>query len=242
MGKTGGRVGLGEGQASELSFEHDRPLRCPLGKGDVRIRVTTMPTVTSWGLAVQWGELYNYPICTGHKGFPGGSVVKNPPVNAEDTGDVGLIRGSGRFPGGGNGNQFQYSCWDNPKDRRVWWAAVQGVAKSWTWLSNWAHAEHVPGTWCTLLQIPSASLRKSWPHCGKQLCSGLDQHQGTKAPTASFCFHLKASWHPWRRGTHMESIWCWPMSHPAGQVEWTVLSQTCSTLPKLKTSGGFGKL
>ena len=47
MGKTGGRVGLEERQGSELSFEHDRPLRCPLGKGDIRIRVTTMPTVAS---------------------------------------------------------------------------------------------------------------------------------------------------------------------------------------------------
>ena len=39
--------------------------------------------------------------------FPGGSVVKNPPANA---GDVGLIPWSGRFPGGGNGNSFQHSC------------------------------------------------------------------------------------------------------------------------------------
>ena len=37
-------------------------------------------------------------------GFPGGSVVKNLLANAEDTGDSGLIPGSGRAPGGGNGN------------------------------------------------------------------------------------------------------------------------------------------
>ena len=42
-------------------------------------------------------------------GFPGGSVVKNLPTNA---GDVGLIPGSGRFPGEGNGNLLQYSCKD----------------------------------------------------------------------------------------------------------------------------------
>ena len=44
------------------------------------------------------------------KGFPGGSVVKNLPANAGASGDVGSIPGSGRFPGGGNGNPLQYSC------------------------------------------------------------------------------------------------------------------------------------
>ena len=43
--------------------------------------------------------------------FPGGSVVKNLSANAEDTGDMGLIPGLGRSPGGGNGNPLQYS-WD----------------------------------------------------------------------------------------------------------------------------------
>ena len=42
------------------------------------------------------------------KGFPGGSVVKNPPANA---GDKGSIPGSGKSPGEGNGNSFQYTCW-----------------------------------------------------------------------------------------------------------------------------------
>ena len=47
-------------------------------------------------------------------GFPGGSVVKNPHANAEDTGDVGSIPGVGRTPGVGNGNPLQYSCLGNP--------------------------------------------------------------------------------------------------------------------------------
>ena len=47
-------------------------------------------------------------------GFPGGAVVKNPPANA---GNIGLIPGSERFPGGGNVNLFQYSCLENPMDR-----------------------------------------------------------------------------------------------------------------------------
>ena len=45
-------------------------------------------------------------------GFQGNTVVKNPPANAGDTGDVGLIPVSGRSPGGGNGNPLQYSCWE----------------------------------------------------------------------------------------------------------------------------------
>ena len=49
--------------------------------------------------------------------FPGGSVVKNPPVNA---GDAGLILGSGRSPGGGNGNPLQYSCLEKPMDRGLY--------------------------------------------------------------------------------------------------------------------------
>ena len=41
-------------------------------------------------------------------------VVKNPPANVGDSGDVGSISGSGRFPSGGNGNPLQYSCLENP--------------------------------------------------------------------------------------------------------------------------------
>ena len=48
------------------------------------------------------------------KGFPGGSVVKNPPANA---GDAGLIPGLGKSPGGGSGNSLQYTCLGNPMDR-----------------------------------------------------------------------------------------------------------------------------
>ena len=53
-------------------------------------------------------------------------MVKNPPANA---GDTGLIPGPGRSPGEGNGNLFQYSCLENPKDRGAWWAIVHEVAK-----------------------------------------------------------------------------------------------------------------
>ena len=57
-------------------------------------------------------------------------MVKNLPANARDTGDVGLILGSGRSLGGGNGNPLQYSCLGNPMDRGAWKAAVHKVAQS----------------------------------------------------------------------------------------------------------------
>ena len=66
------------------------------------------------------------------QGFPGGPVVKNPPANARESEDTGLILGSGRSPGGGHGNPLQYSYLENPIDRGVWWATVHGIAKSWT--------------------------------------------------------------------------------------------------------------
>ena len=63
-------------------------------------------------------------------------VVKNLPVMAGDVRDMGLIPGSGRSPGGGNGNPLQYSCLENSMDRKAWWATVHGVTKSWTQLSD----------------------------------------------------------------------------------------------------------
>ena len=50
-------------------------------------------------------------------GFPGGSVVKNPPANAGNAGKMGLISESGRSSRRGNGNPLQYSCLGIPMDR-----------------------------------------------------------------------------------------------------------------------------
>ena len=60
-------------------------------------------------------------------GFPGGSDSKESSCNA---GDLGLIPGSGRSPGEGNGNTLQYSFLENPMDRGAWWAKIHGVAES----------------------------------------------------------------------------------------------------------------
>ena len=58
--------------------------------------------------------------------------VKNLPVNAGDTGDVGSGPGSGKSPQEGKGNLFQYSCLGNPMDRGAWRDTVHGVAKNQT--------------------------------------------------------------------------------------------------------------
>ena len=65
--------------------------------------------------------------------FPGGSALKNLPANA---GEAGSIPSSERSPGGGNGNQLQFSCLHNSTGRGASWATVHGVAKSWTRLSK----------------------------------------------------------------------------------------------------------
>ena len=69
-------------------------------------------------------------------GFPGNSVVKNPPANAGDIRDTVSIPGSGRSPGGGHGNPPQYSCLENPMDRGAWQATVHGVVQRQTWLKR----------------------------------------------------------------------------------------------------------
>ena len=65
--------------------------------------------------------------------LPGDTVGKESACSAED---LGLIPGSGRSLGVGNGNPFQYSCLENPMDRRAWWTTVHWVAKSWTHLRD----------------------------------------------------------------------------------------------------------
>ena len=63
-------------------------------------------------------------------------MVKNQPANAGDLRDSGSIPGSGRSPGGGNGNPLQYSCLENPMGRRARQAIVHGVTKSHTQLKQ----------------------------------------------------------------------------------------------------------
>ena len=79
------------------------------------------------GLIPQWGRVQNL------LDFPGGSDGK---ASAYHVGEPGSIPGFGRSPGEGNGNPLQYSCLENPMDGGAWWAAVHGVTKSQTRLSD----------------------------------------------------------------------------------------------------------
>ena len=68
--------------------------------------------------------------------MPSFNMVKNPPANSGDAGDMGSISGLGRSPGEGNGSPLQYSCLENSMDRGTWQATVHGVTKSRTPLND----------------------------------------------------------------------------------------------------------
>ena len=63
-------------------------------------------------------------------------MVKNPLVNAGNTRDVASTSGSGRSPGGENGNPLQFSCLENPMEIGAWQATTHSIAKSRTKLSD----------------------------------------------------------------------------------------------------------
>ena len=90
-----------------------------------------------------------------HMGFPGASVVKNPPANA---GDVGSIPGSGRSSGRGNGNPLQCSCLENPTGKGAWWATVHGV----TVRHNGATKQQYMHTALKLAQKPDQQTAVGW--------------------------------------------------------------------------------
>ena len=78
------------------------------------------------------------------RGCPRGSVVKKLPANI----DLGSVPGSGRSPGGGNGNPLQYSCHENPMDREARWVTDHGITESnmteharMLWRSSWLGAD-----------------------------------------------------------------------------------------------------
>ena len=74
-----------------------------------------------------------YSAFLSRRDFPGGSDGK---TSAYSVGEPGSSPGSGRSPGEGNGNPFQYSCLENPMDGGAWQTIVHGVPKNWTQLSN----------------------------------------------------------------------------------------------------------
>ena len=103
----------------------------PLEKGKAThfsILSWRIPWTLVHGAAKSQTRLSDFHFTWCYTGFPRGSVVKNPPANAGDR-DTSSIPGSGRSPGEGNSNTLQYSCLENPMQRRAWWDTVHGVAK-----------------------------------------------------------------------------------------------------------------
>ena len=82
-------------------------------------------------LTEEWMKMWLLPISVfilyNGMDFPGSSDGKESACNA---GDLGLISGSGKLPGGGNGNPLQYTCLENPMDRGAWLATIYGVTES----------------------------------------------------------------------------------------------------------------
>ena len=73
-------------------------------------------------------SFYHAHVCL--LGFPGGSVVRNPPASAGDAGELGLIPGSGRSPRGERATYFHILAGKIPMDRGAWWATVSKVEES----------------------------------------------------------------------------------------------------------------
>ena len=99
---------------------------------------------------------------------------------------------SGRSPGGGNGNPFQYSCLENSVDRGAWCATVHGVTKRWTRLSNWAHTHtHTRVSYRQMLPRHETRPEYANERCGKLPFAGYLLHAKRCAKHfiyASACF------------------------------------------------------
>ena len=113
-------------------------------------------------------------------------------------GDKGLIPGSGRSPGRGNGNPLQCSCLKNSIDRGAWWTTVHRVAKYWTRLSYWACA-------CTMNVMSSSHLKTT-------TTPSLDPWKN--------CLPRNWSWVPRRLGTTGWDHWFWPSSTSEQTLCW----------------------
>ena len=104
----------------------------PILKGAVGMYAGPLTQVLSEKQALKNISCY-YSFCWG---FPGGTSGKEPVCQCRRHKTQGSIPGSGRSPVGGHGNPLQYSCLENPKDRRARWATVHGVPKNQTRLKQ----------------------------------------------------------------------------------------------------------
>ena len=104
---------------------YGKRISCSRGR---KVKYYTLPRIYN-----AWIVKSSYVI---YLGFLGDLLVKNLPANEQDIGDMRLIPGSGRSPGGGNAT-LQYSCLGNPMDKTAWQTTVHGITES-----DWAHKSH----------------------------------------------------------------------------------------------------
>ena len=130
---------------------------------------TGPPGKSSWSINFFWSILHKYNLRLFRVYSEASQVtqwVKNSPASTRDTGDMGSIPRWATSPGVGDGNLLQYCCLENPVDRGPWWAAVHGVAKSWTWLSNWAcTCTKYTMWWCNFMYIYICTHCERFPSC-----------------------------------------------------------------------------
>ena len=124
---------------------------------------------------------------------------KNPPANSGDVGSTTGLEGPQRLEEG-NGNLLQYSCLENLKDRRAWWATVCGITKSRTLLCDWTHTHYIitsrPGKRCGRIDIIL-----SYSKCGLH-SAALASLKGLELPFHNLCLskilqqdpHIKVWW------------------------------------------------
>ena len=95
-------------------------------------------------------------------GLPRCASDKEPTCQCRRDKRCGLIPGSGKSPGKGNGNPFQYSCLEHPMDREACWATIHGVAKSWLRLKQLSTHTHDLGimtsSYCFFFCFQKSSL------------------------------------------------------------------------------------
>ena len=109
-------------------------------------------------------------------------------------GDSGSIPESGRSPGEGNGNPLHYSCPENPRDEGAWWAAISGVAQSWTRLkrlSSSSSIDRCPGLSQVALAVknPPANAEEE-RDAGSIPASGISPGGGNSNPLQYSCLLL----------------------------------------------------
>ena len=146
------------------------------------------------------------------------TLVKKLPANA---GESGLTPGSGRAPGGGNGNALQYSCLGNPMDRGAWRATVHGVAES-------DMTEQLTVIWDQHPTFSHPPVHREWQelyHRQDSQDPGLPGGAGGREPACQYRRHTRRGSNPcvgktpWRRAWHPTPVFLPGESHGQRSLE-----------------------